>query len=254
MNNKPLILLVGPSGSGKTTIADILEKEHGMKQLRSYTTRKPRFDGEDGHIFVSDEEFDRLEDIIAYTEFDGHRYCATAEQANDADVYVIDPRGVRQMDRSRINKNIIVVGLQTADDVRIIRMMKRGDNVNDIIKRIENDKVEFDGYLMLCDYVFYDYEGLSPKSICNEMLKEIASIVDNNELYLYYPRSPCPFCGGDGIFSLFTYGTENSSNESYESFVACNKCRCQTNTVIKGSKDEALESAAELWNRRYKER
>lgn len=156
MNNKPLILLVGPSGSGKTTIADILEKEHGMKQLRSYTTRKPRYDGEDGHIFVSDEEFDKLGNIIAYTEFDGYRYCATAQQANEADVYIIDPRGIRELDRSKIDRDIIIVGVSVPEGTRIVRMLKRGDDRDAVHKRLINDMRMFDHYLDLCNYVVYN--------------------------------------------------------------------------------------------------
>ena len=170
MNNKPLILLVGPSGSGKTTIANILEKEHGMKQLRSYTTRKPRFDGEDGHIFASDEEFDKLEDIIAYTEFDGYRYCATAQQANNADVYVIDPRGVREMDRSKIDRQIVVVGVYVPEGIRAERMLNRGDDRAAVYKRLINDRHMFDHYLDLCDRVAYNANNESLNSNVNAIL------------------------------------------------------------------------------------
>ena len=51
--NKPLYLFVGKSASGKTTTADLLEKRYGHKQVYSYCTRKPRYEGEIGHIFIS---------------------------------------------------------------------------------------------------------------------------------------------------------------------------------------------------------
>ena len=80
MNKHRIVLLVGPSGSGKTAIANYLHDTYGWNTVQSYTTRPPRYDGEEGHTFVTDEEFDKLTDMIAYTEFDGHRYCATADQ------------------------------------------------------------------------------------------------------------------------------------------------------------------------------
>ena len=65
---KPLYLFVGPSGSGKTTIVDKLECENRYKSIQSYTTRPQRHQNEYGHIFISDEEFDQLTNIVAYTE------------------------------------------------------------------------------------------------------------------------------------------------------------------------------------------
>ena len=63
MKDKYIVLIVGESGSGKSTICDELTKRYGLKQVESYTTRPRRSEDEDGHTFVSDEEFDKLEDI-----------------------------------------------------------------------------------------------------------------------------------------------------------------------------------------------
>ena len=57
-NRKPLIIcIVGESGSGKTTIAEYIEREHGIKMMESYTDRPMRYPGETGHTFVTKEEF-----------------------------------------------------------------------------------------------------------------------------------------------------------------------------------------------------
>ena len=100
MSKKPIILLVGPSGSGKSTISRELHEKYGLKELQSYTTRKPRFPHEPGHTFVTDEEFDTLKDQVAFTDFNGHRYCATAQQVNDNDIYVVDLEGCRTFQKT----------------------------------------------------------------------------------------------------------------------------------------------------------
>ena len=86
MNNY-IFLIVGPSGSGKSTIAEHLVETMNLKQIESYTTRKPRSRHEKGHIFVTDKEFDNLIDLVGYTEFCGHRYAATAAQVEENDIY-----------------------------------------------------------------------------------------------------------------------------------------------------------------------
>jgi guanylate kinase len=60
---KPLFLLVGRSASGKSTVANMLEEQHGYKQVSSYTTRPPRYEGEVGHIFVNENEFKNLSEL-----------------------------------------------------------------------------------------------------------------------------------------------------------------------------------------------
>ena len=63
MKDKYIVLIVGESGSGKSTICDELTKRYGLKQVKSYTTRPRRSEDEDGHTFISDEEFKELEGI-----------------------------------------------------------------------------------------------------------------------------------------------------------------------------------------------
>ena len=96
INKGETFSLVGESGSGKTTIADMLAEKYNLSVLKSYTTRPPRVN-DDSHIFVSIEEFNKLENKIAYTEFNGNYYCATADQLDNSDIYVIDPDGIKYL-------------------------------------------------------------------------------------------------------------------------------------------------------------
>lgn len=142
--NNPLYLFVGRSASGKTTVANILESVGKYSQLQSYTTRPRRTDDEVGHIFISEEEFDKLENIIGYTEYNDHRYCSTIEQIDESSIYIIDTRGVETLlERYQNDRPIVVVYFDTNIRTRIDRMVDRHDCDAAIVSRIYNDE-EFD--------------------------------------------------------------------------------------------------------------
>ena len=153
MNN--IFLIVGCSGSGKTTITEQLAMKYGLKSIQSYTTRPPRYDGETGHTFISIEEFDKLTDICAYTEFAGNRYCATAEQVENNDLYVIDPNGIDYFIKSyKGKKTPKIIFIDSDLTTRYDRMVKRAEDKGDVfltavdkaLNRIKNDVVEFYDY------------------------------------------------------------------------------------------------------------
>lgn len=146
MSLKNIYLIVGPSGSGKTTIANELKATYGYKAVESYTTRPPRYEGERGHIFVSDEEFDALGPMCAYTEYNGYRYGVTADIIDTHDIYVIDPAGVnymRSIDGYQGSKKVVTIRLQCPRNERIHRMLQRGDSIEQVIQRTTTDATEF---------------------------------------------------------------------------------------------------------------
>lgn len=162
--SRPLYLFVGRSASGKTTVANILERVGKYNQLQSYTTRLKRSDDEVGHTFISDEEFDKLENIIGYTEYNGHRYCSTAEQVDAADVYVIDVPGVETLlERYKNDRKIIVLYFNASVRTRIDRMIGRHDCDSAIISRLYNDE-EFDWQNEL-NKIVWNYKNNEDKNV-----------------------------------------------------------------------------------------
>ena len=175
MNNY-IFLIVGPSGSGKSTIAEQLVETMNLKQIESYTTRKPRSQHERGHIFVTDKEFDNLTDLVGYTEFCGHRYAATAAQVEKNDIYVIDPAGVAYFkEHYHGSKQVRVIGIWATEPIRKKRMFLRGDPEDAIVRRLEGDRAYFN--TDICDVVFYNkslqetYQALSQYIFWNLYLK-----------------------------------------------------------------------------------
>ena len=151
-----IFLIVGCSGSGKTTITERLEQKYGLKSIQSYTTRPKRYEDESGHTFVSDEEFDELTDMVGYTEFAGNRYCATTEQVENNDLYIIDPKGVDFFMKSyKGSKTPKVIFISSNMTTRYERMKSRAEEngitfteaVNSSLSRITNDVIEFYDYI-----------------------------------------------------------------------------------------------------------
>ena len=114
-------LIVGRTGSGKNTLQNILIKEYGWKAVKSYSTRKPRSEGEDTHIFISKEEAAAVpaEDKVAITFHKNgdslDEYFATRQQVEEADCYIIDPKGVEMLTANMPEEDFQVIYVKACD-------------------------------------------------------------------------------------------------------------------------------------------
>lgn len=157
--NNPLFLFVGPSGCGKTTVVETLEANYGHKSIQSYTTRAPRYDGETGHTFISDEEFALLDNIVAYTEYNGKKYCTTQEQLDNANLYVVDVPGVETLlNNYTTTRPIRIFYFDSTVTTRIDRMIDRDDSDTAIVGRLRHDEA-FDWHKHLQTLVWH-YENI----------------------------------------------------------------------------------------------
>lgn len=162
--NNPLFLFVGRSASGKTTIADILEKNYNHQQVYSYTTRKPRYDGEIGHVFVTEEEFKALGEMVAYTFYDNNHYGTTAEQLDQCTIYVIDVPGVETLlEKYNTSRPIIIMYFDATVYTRINRMLDRGNSDMFIVSRLLQD--EKDDWFKQLDRLVWHYSHIVNKNV-----------------------------------------------------------------------------------------
>lgn len=175
MEGKPIVLIVGESGSGKSTICNYLSETYGLKELKSYTTRPKRNENDTSHTFVSQTKFNIVSrDAVAYTMFDNHEYCATVQQVDESDLYVIDMDGVRTLLKYYEGKRVPYVVYIKADGLdRVENMIRRGDSWADAIRRVECDKAAFKD---VNDYAMYVYENRIDN---HESVKKIGDSIYN---------------------------------------------------------------------------
>ena len=183
--DKPLFLFVGRSASGKTSIADALEQKYNYKQVQSYTTRPPRYDGEIGHIFVGEDEFNNLGNLVAYTEYNGHKYGTTSEQLDECSIYVVDVPCVETLlEKYKSNRFIVIFYFDTTAYTRINRMINRGDSNAQIVSRLLQD--EKDDWLNQLDHLVWQYNHLIGKNVDLYSINANGEQTNVLEMILYY--------------------------------------------------------------------
>ena len=183
---KPLFLFVGRSASGKTIIADLLEEQYAYKQVQSYTTRQPRYDGEIGHIFVTKEEFNDLGELAAYTLYDNNEYGTTFKQLDECDIYVIDVPGVETLLQKEIDRPIVVIYFDTTVYTRITRMIDRHDSDMAIIARLLQD--EKDDWYDKLDALVWHHANINGKNVQLHFVNANGDKTDILKMVLHYMR------------------------------------------------------------------
>lgn len=154
--NDKIICLVGKSGSGKSYIAKHLSEKYGYKILLSYTTREKRGDNDNDHIFITENEYYALPQKVATTFFDRHHYCATRNQIDENDIYIIDIEGLKQLKRLYSEfggtKKIVSIYVDVPMEWCLKRMRHRGDSEDKCWERLRHDDTAFSGAFSECDY------------------------------------------------------------------------------------------------------
>ncbi len=159
-----LFILVGPGGVGKNTIMNaVLDHTDNLTQLATYTTRGVRPGETEGkqHHFVTPEAFRALisqDALIEYEEVHPDRFYGTprgtVESAfNDCHDLIadVDVAGAFRIKDAYPAQTVVVFVEPVALDVLEARMKERGENAEEIAKRMKRAELEL-SYRDRADY------------------------------------------------------------------------------------------------------
>ena len=188
----PLIVIIGQSGSGKTMVCDHLEQKYGIKQIRTFTTRKPRDVNDNSHIWADIKDYEyakRNFKIIAETKFGDDTYWTLASQIDGKrQGLVVDNNGLRWLYNT--DYPMVVIHIWADKNVRYQRIYNevhkkymRGKKPTVDVQlsainfafKVARDRInrDHDFEVIKCDY---SIDGNCDKE---EMYKRIDGIVEN---------------------------------------------------------------------------
>lgn len=173
-SDNPMIVLVGESASGKSSIERNLVDNYGYKKIVTYTTREPRpneVDGVDYH-YIAVDKFNELKEQGFFAEtaqYNGWNYGTAKEDCTNDKVAVLTPHGLRQISKLPDIK-VVSFYINVPRRDRLIKILQRGDNIEEAYRRSLSDVGQFDG---IADEVNYVINNDGYKKNIEEMTKEI---------------------------------------------------------------------------------
>lgn len=147
-----ILILMGKTASGKDSIAKELCRNYQFARIITYTTRPPRkgeTDGVDYH-FISKAEFQQLIKHNFFVEWKSYQtadgewlYGTAAEDLRQNGLLILTPQGVRDLhEASQCITRVVYV---TASDKTIMeRLVARGDDPTEAVRRLTHDREDFD--------------------------------------------------------------------------------------------------------------
>lgn len=156
-----IIAIIGKSASGKDSIIKEIAKQCNKEvALIQQTTTRPRRENEDenAYHFVSLEEFQSNEDIIAKTQFREWFYGTDLKDLaiDKWNIGVFTPSSIGQLQNDERINNLIIFYIQADDRVRLERSLARepqGDVIEMCRRMLADDKdfkeITFDYYPIL---------------------------------------------------------------------------------------------------------
>lgn len=185
-----MLLIVGRTGSGKDYLKKLLQNK-GISFVKTYTTRKKRFPGEDTYNFVSKEKAEAIEGKVAITEIrNGDKpdlYFARGEDLLKNDAIIIDPRGVNEILRKYPEETFGIVHVTAnAEKAKEMAVKRANDNAEagkTFEKRSVDENDEFTEFELLLEHQSY-FKGYSNVAmvvhIANDYREETMEHAMNN--------------------------------------------------------------------------
>lgn len=163
-----LIVITGPSASGKTSVLESIKEYHqDVKVVKSYTTRRPRFQLDDSYHYVTldefqksikDEEFMEFEEVYPGTYY-GTKKIDVIKTMNEVNVgsipnsvfMIMDVKGALKVKKQMGEKCIVFFLNPGGFEIIESRLKERGSSED-----LEARKIRYSFEMSFKD--FFDYE------------------------------------------------------------------------------------------------
>jgi guanylate kinase len=142
-----MLILLGPSASGKTETAKIMINRYPISRVVTCTTRSKRINEIDGfdYHFLSEADFKSKQKSGYFAEtaiYNGYLYGTPFSELRDDKLIILEPQGLKSFINLAVCDTVAIY-FKTLEQCRIDRMRQRKDKTEDIKKRIEQDRIDF---------------------------------------------------------------------------------------------------------------
>lgn len=168
-----MIIIVGASASGKTEITKVLIRDYNYHKCVTTTTREPRvgeIDGKDYHFLDHNSFLKKLEnnEFIEHVKYRDNYYGTQRKDITKDAVVILEPNGANELLRQLPN-DIFLVLVESTSVKRKSRMISRGDNLDEVNKRLAQDDELFSRDKLIKIDLLIENE--------NQTLEELASLI-----------------------------------------------------------------------------
>lgn len=174
-----MLVLCGKSAAGKNYMLNELI-DQGMKRVVTYTTRPMRDGEKDGvdYHFISDWLFEKLRNDNFFAETSEYRVASKEvwrygsavndyENSNNS-VIILNPDGIKQIKKKNIS--ICAFYLDATKNTRLYRLSQRGDDTDEVNRRVEADDKDFKDIKKYVQYVVFTDKGIDSKCMAKEII------------------------------------------------------------------------------------
>nr|WP_270249268.1 AAA family ATPase [Coprococcus catus] len=175
-----MIIIIGKTASGKDTIVKELCQNHNFKKIVTYTTRPMRENEINGitYHFISDVDFKQKINEGFFTEYKSYQsefgewFYGTSEESiinsDSKSIIILTPQGYKDILSKYPNLNYKSIYLYASNRTIRERLIQRGDDEAEAIRRVKHDKKDFRGIEKIVDNV-----------ICNNKDRPFEKVIKN---------------------------------------------------------------------------
>lgn len=187
-----MIIIMGRAGTGKTSLVNELVKR-GYEKIKTCTTRPIRDGEEDGvdYFFLTDDQFHKyaqnnyFAEIKKYYTTEGEWLYGTPKvellSSDEKSVIILTPDGVRAvkplLDSRGIHYTVVLIGAKASVIKR--RMIQRGDDMDEIIRRIRADDEDFEDCEEFVNFTLSNAGSI--QDLANELERKLQELKEDND-------------------------------------------------------------------------